>query len=409
VIHGRASSRGIDRVHRLALAAAACVVATLTTAPRTDALLSLVANPDAYGIRHDHVLSVAAPGVLGNDVIVGGSTAVRDSQPAHGTLALQSNGGFTYSPNAGYVGADTFRYHAHDLLDSNSTTVTITVTNATPVAHDDAYAATTGVTLSVPAPGLLGNDTDGDGDALTTQLVDGSGNGSLDVNADGSFSFKSGGSFSGDRTFTYRVTDGIAWSAVATVTITVGPAATPKPTPAPTPSPPATATPGPTRTPGPTAIPIPTLPLPTLLVPSLPVPSLAIPTLPTIPVPTPSLPVRPTSTPAPSGPAASTSGSGPVAAPPGGPSGDGPVTGGVGPESGFTVDESFGSFDGLGPVSVGGFEWAVPGLALSVPGLLLLLALAAQGGAGLFSLPFVRRWLGAFGLRRRRAREAGPG
>jgi hypothetical protein len=54
-------------------------------------------------------------------------------------------------------------------------------------------------------------------------------------------------------------------------------------------------------------------------------------------------------------------------------------------------------------------EWAVPGLALSVPGLLLLLALAPQGGAGLFSLPFVRRWLGAFGLRRRRAREAGPG
>src|SRR6185503_19213158 len=203
--------------------------------------------------------------VLGNDVIVGGSTAVRDSQPAHGTLSLQSNGAFTYSPNAGFVGTDTFRYHAHDLLDSNSATVTITVTNTPPVAHDDAYTATTGVNLSVPAPGLLGNDTDGDGDALTAQLVDGGGNGSLDVNADGSFSFKSGGSFSGARTFTYRVTDGIAWSAIATVTISVSPTATPKPTPTPAP----TATPAPTRPPTPT-LPIPTLPVPSLAVPSLP-------------------------------------------------------------------------------------------------------------------------------------------
>jgi len=404
VIHRRAGSGGIERAHRLALAAVVCVAATLTTAPRTNALLSLVANPDAYGTRHDRVLSVAAPGVLGNDVIVGGSTAVRDTLPAHGTLSLQSNGGFTYSPSAGYVGTDTFRYHAHDLLDSNSATVTITVTNAAPVAHDDAYAATTGVSLSVPAPGVLANDTDGDGDTLTAQLVDGGGSGSLDLNADGSFSFKSGGSFSGDRTFTYRVTDGIAWSAVATVTIAVGPAATP------TPSPPATATPGPTRAPGPTAIPLPTLALPTLPIPSLPVPSLPIESLPAIPSPLPSAPAGTSSTPAPSGPTASTTGPGSVAAPPGGGSGgDGTGRGAGGPESGFTVDESFGSFDGLGPVSIGGFEWAVPGLALSVPGLLLLLAVAAQGGAGLFSLPFVRRWLGAFGLRRRRAREAGSG
>jgi hypothetical protein len=64
--------------------------------------------------------------------------------------------------------------------------------------------------------------------------------------------------------------------------------------------------------------------------------------------------------------------------------------------------------DGLVNVEVptiGGLEWAVPALVLTVPGLLLILAIAIQalvGGA--VWLPFVRRWLG-FGLRRRR-REA---
>jgi hypothetical protein len=55
-------------------------------------------------------------------------------------------------------------------------------------------------------------------------------------------------------------------------------------------------------------------------------------------------------------------------------------------------------------------EWAVPALLLSVPGLLLLLAVLAQAAGGLLWLPMVRRWLGGFGLRRRRSAEAGaPG
>ena len=44
----------------------------------------------------------------------------------------------------------------------------------------------------------------------------------------------------------------------------------------------------------------------------------------------------------------------------------------------------------------------MPSLVLSVPGLLLILAITAQGGVGILSMPFVRRWLGSFGLRRRR-------
>jgi hypothetical protein len=380
----------------------------LATAPRTEALLALLANPDMYSVRHDHVLSVGAPGVLGNDVVVGGSTAVRDTQPAHGSLVLQPSGAFSYTPAAGFVGTDSFRYHAHDLLDSNSATVTITVTNATPVARDDSYTATTGVNLSVAAPGLLGNDTDADGDPLTAQLVDAGGNGSLDVNADGSFSFKSGGSFSGDRTFTYRITDAIAWSALATVTIAVSPTATPTPGP--------TATPAATGTPASTNIPIPTVPIPTLPVPTLPLPSLpsaSLPAIATLPpassLPSPSAPAA-TPTPAPSSSGTAGGASGPAGTPPdGAPSGGGTGGNRVAPPSGFTIDESFGTFDGLGPMAFESFEWAVPGLALSVPGLLLIVAIAAQAGAGLSSMPFVRRWLGSFGLWRRRDRESESG
>lgn len=56
-------------------------------------------------------------------------TAVRVSGPTKGTLTLNANGTFTYRPNAGFIGTDSFTYRASDgLLQSNLATVTITVT-----------------------------------------------------------------------------------------------------------------------------------------------------------------------------------------------------------------------------------------------------------------------------------------
>ncbi|MEA2545231.1 MAG: hypothetical protein QOI09_504, partial [Chloroflexota bacterium] len=62
---------------------------------------------------------------------------------------------------------------------------------------------------------------------------------------------------------------------------------------------------------------------------------------------------------------------------------------------------------GLLDVGLGGFDsldWAVPALALTVPGLLLILAVLAQLAASALWLPVVRRWLGGFGVGRRRRR-----
>jgi len=219
--------------------ACAALLATLV-APTAGAGLLVTANDDAYSVVHDRVLSVPAPGLLSNDSGVA-PTAAKRTNPSHGTATVNANGSFTYQPNAGYVGTDSFVYEARVLnlgiLVTDPATVTLTITNTPPTAANDLYAATSGVTLVVASPGVLGNDSDADGDALSADLVDGSGNGSLSLAASGGFTFTSGGSFTGTRTFTYRAFDGAAYSATHTVSIVVSaPTPTPTPTPAPTPS-----------------------------------------------------------------------------------------------------------------------------------------------------------------------------
>ena len=57
-------------------------------------------------------MTIAAPGVLANDTDADGEslTAILVSGPAHGTVSLQPNGGFTYTPAAGFSGTDAFTY-----------------------------------------------------------------------------------------------------------------------------------------------------------------------------------------------------------------------------------------------------------------------------------------------------------
>jgi len=89
-------------------------------------------NNDSYATPHGQALTVAAPGVLGNDVSLSGNplTAIKQTDPAHGTVALNANGSFTYTPAAGFSGFDSFTYKASDgASTSTAATVTITVTD----------------------------------------------------------------------------------------------------------------------------------------------------------------------------------------------------------------------------------------------------------------------------------------
>ena len=84
-------------------------------------------------------------------------TAVKDSDPAHGTLALAADGSFVYTPATGYTGPDQFTYHANDgTADSNTATVRFTVAQDPPVAVDDDYATRRDTPLTIAAPDIVG-------------------------------------------------------------------------------------------------------------------------------------------------------------------------------------------------------------------------------------------------------------
>jgi VCBS repeat-containing protein len=206
------------------------------------------AAANSYVTALNTPLDVPAPGVLANDVDPDGDaltiveptpvsegtleldpdgdplTVTLGTDVANGVLDLQPDGSFTYTPDLDFFGNDTFTYTASDgELSSAPATVTITVTpvNDAPVAVDDAYATAFETELVVPAPGVLENDTDPDGDTLTVTLDTDVANGTLNLQPDGSFTYTPDAAFSGEDTFTYTASDGVLSSAPATVTITV--------------------------------------------------------------------------------------------------------------------------------------------------------------------------------------------
>src|SRR6185295_322478 len=181
---------------------------------------------DSYSTNEDTALTIGAPGVLANDTDADSSAlrAVLVSGPAHGTLVLNAEGSFAYNPAANFNGVDSFTYRASDgTASSDVATVTITVTavNDAPVASNNTYTKNEDTTLSVAAPGVLGNDSDVDGDPLTAVLVSGPAHGTLTLNANGSFTFVPAANFNGVDSFTYRANDGKVSSNVATVSLVI--------------------------------------------------------------------------------------------------------------------------------------------------------------------------------------------
>ena len=156
-------------------------------------------------------------GVLGNDTDADADTlsAILVSGPAHGTLTLNADGGFTYTPGQNFNGEDSFSYRASDgVADSNQATVTITVAalNDAPVTADDSNAASDD---GVAATGnLLANDGDVDGDTLAVGIGPYSLTyGQLELDADGNYSYlvtdqSLGVGDERTDTFTYLASDG---------------------------------------------------------------------------------------------------------------------------------------------------------------------------------------------------------
>lgn len=207
---------------------ATVTIAVLESAP-TDTNLG-------YGIKHDTVLTVSPAGVLStahdNDPPDAGHlTASLVTPPSLGTLSdyidangvdhpLLVDGSFVLTPPAHWAGVITFAYAVTDgIYTSPNYTITVNVTDQAPVVKDAGpyYVApddegTDGDTLTVAAPGVLAGAYDGDGDAMTAELVSSPAHGSVVLNADGSFTYTVADGYTGTDTFTFVAFDGIKQS-----------------------------------------------------------------------------------------------------------------------------------------------------------------------------------------------------
>jgi VCBS repeat-containing protein len=183
-----------------------------------------VANGDAYSTDEDTVLTVAAPGVLGNDTDADGNalTAALVTGPiaAQGALSLSANGAFTFTPAANFNGLATFTYRVNDgTANSNTATVTITVN-----AVDDAPAAANDAASVMEDAGtttidVLANDTDTDGGPMTVTSVSQPAHGSSAVtNGGADVSYTPAADICGSDTFSYTLNGGSTASVTVTVT-----------------------------------------------------------------------------------------------------------------------------------------------------------------------------------------------
>lgn len=187
-----------------------------------------LAKNDIY-ISYGPTLTVpGTTGLLANDTNPNNRPRVTllDSSPKFGTLTLNPDGSFVYAAANGFVGIESFTYHVNDgIFNSNVATVNLIInpTNRAPVAVNDSYSTDFNAPLNVLPSGVLVNDSDPDvGQTLVPILISGTSNGHLVLNPNGGFTYSPLDGFSGVDSFTYKVSDGITESNLATVTIRVG-------------------------------------------------------------------------------------------------------------------------------------------------------------------------------------------
>ena len=171
----------------------------------------------------DEDMAVAIP-ALANDTDPenGPLTLLNVTNPLSGTASIVGSQ-IVYTPMLNFNGLDLFTYTISDGEYTSQANVTVLVNpvNDPPVAASDWYTTRTNVHLTIPAPGVLSNDGDIEGDTITAVLDTAPAHGSILLNPDGSFTYTPQADFSGQDNFTYQVLDGQAVSNLATVFVTV--------------------------------------------------------------------------------------------------------------------------------------------------------------------------------------------
>ena len=178
-----------------------------------------VANPGAAETNEDSPVLTVGGAVSASDVDGDTLTYSVNTSPANGTVTMNPNGTFNYVPDANFNGTDTFTYTVSDGnggTDTETVTVTVKAVNDAPVAAADAITTNEDVAVadSVSA-------TDVDGDALTYAVTTQAANGTVNMNADGSYTYTPNANYNGADSFTYTVSDGNGGTDTETVSITV--------------------------------------------------------------------------------------------------------------------------------------------------------------------------------------------
>jgi gliding motility-associated-like protein len=179
---------------------------------------------------NDDPVITATPVTTPEDTPVNGNATATDvdgdvltfskgSDPAHGTIIVNSGGSYTYTPAQDYNGDDSFTVSVDD-GNGGIATATVTVT-ITPV-NDDPVLTATPVTTQEDTP-VNGNvtATDVDGDALSFSKDSDPLHGTVVFNPDGTYTYTPATDYHGDDSFTVSVSDGNGGAAITTVSITV--------------------------------------------------------------------------------------------------------------------------------------------------------------------------------------------
>jgi len=194
-------------------------------------LSATIARDDSYVAIKNGTLAIAADkGLFANDThdASASSDAVLVHGPAHGVVKINDDGSFTYTPTAGYTGADSFTYAHKDASGHNGPVATASV-NVVPgvIAHDDGgYATAYGKALTISAPALLANDNGQGQNPLTLTGVGDAKHGSVAL-VNGQAVFTPEAFYSGSASFEYTVTDAAGNVDHATVSLAVGAEAKP--------------------------------------------------------------------------------------------------------------------------------------------------------------------------------------
>jgi len=179
-------------------------------------------SPAGTPVGTDSASDVDAGDTLSYRIVGGSGSGVFGIDPATGEIIVIDPGQLVFEANPAFD----LSIEVEDLASATDTaTVTVLLVNVNdpPVAADDSYAVDSLSSLTVAAPGVLENDVDPEGDALTVILVSGPSHGTLTLGADGSIEYAPDDGFVGNDSFTYRTTDGLENSGLATVTVQVQP------------------------------------------------------------------------------------------------------------------------------------------------------------------------------------------